>query len=221
MDDPLCDQDLLIHTYQQFSVINSAISGWKRIYKEHIKPFCSTESRCYSVLDIGFGGGDIPLKLAQWAAQDKIALEITAIETDARAVAFAKTLNAPVNIHFEEASSTDILRQKRRFDFVLSNHLLHHLSPGQLKVLLEEAQKLCTHQVLFNDIERSDWGYLLFNLLARPVFRDSFIAPDGITSIKRSYTAAELTDSILPDWRVQQRFPFRLLLSYEAMNEGS
>ncbi|MDX1638640.1 MAG: methyltransferase domain-containing protein [Balneolaceae bacterium] len=215
MDDPDCDRDELYNTYRQFRVVNSLISQWHAIYKKHIREYARTRQQACRILDIGFGGGDIPLKLAEWCASDGITPRITAIETDERAVKYVQRLDSPQSVDFEHISSTEILKRGNRYDFVISNHLLHHLEEDQLAKLLNEAQTLSNHKVLFNDIERSDIGYVLFNLLSRPIFRSSFITDDGLTSIRRSYTRSELQEAVPDNWRVRRIFPYRLLLIYE------
>lgn len=215
MDDPSCDRQALYNTYRQFSTINSILSGWKKIYKSHIKPLAKRADGRLSLLDIGFGGGDIPIKLENWARRDNISLKITAIDTDQRAIDFIHQVNTPPQVTFRHCSSTKLLQSGARFDIVISNHLLHHLHTQDFHKLLDEAKRLSKKRVLFNDIERSDTGYLLFNLLSRPLFRSSFITQDGLTSIKRSYTLQELRHQIPGDWNVQRLFPFRLLLSYQ------
>lgn len=215
MDDPNCDKQELFNTYRQFSVINSLISRWKKIYRTDIRPACQDLSKPYSLLDIGFGGGDLPIKIAQWAKRDGISLEVTAIETDPRAMEFIQDRTIPNEVSFLQHSSGDLVKQNATFDFVISNHLIHHLTEQELHELLDQAEKLSTRKVLFNDIERSDAGYLLFNTLSRPVFRSSFITEDGLTSIKRSYTARELREAVPASWKVSRIFPWRLLLSYD------
>lgn len=214
MDDHDCDSQKLINTYRQFSTINSMLSGWKKIYKKHLRPALFNSS-C-SLLDIGFGGGDIPLKLAHWAAEDGLNLRITAIEQDTRAIDFAASRKTPSNVSFKYLSSGELVKSGASFDFVISNHLLHHLSEPELHQLLTEAKQLCTKKVIFNDLERSDLGYTLFNIISRPLFVNSFITQDGLTSIRRSYTRDELERIIPQDWQVQPLFPFRLLLQYPA-----
>jgi len=213
MDEPNCDLAELENTYQQFGTINALISRWSTIYRKELRPRLQTRTRSH-VLDIGFGGGDIPLKLAQWAREDHLDLHITAIDPDERAFHFARQLQHPRNIKFMNCSSSELLAAGHQFDFVLSNHLLHHLPENKLLSLLSEARQLSRRAVFFNDIRRSDIGYVLFNLLARPVFRNSFITQDGLTSIERSYTRTELRRVVPPDWRVRNLFPFRLLLTY-------
>lgn len=215
MDDPDCDRQELFNTYEQFSVINSLISRWKDVYKKSIHSACTNPSKTYTLLDIGFGGGDLPIKISQWAKKDRINLDITAIETDSRACEYIESKNTPADIQFRQISSTELLKEDRSFDFVISNHLLHHLGGEELQQLLYEAKQMSNIRVLFNDIERSDLGYLLFNVLSRPVFRSSFITDDGLTSIKRSYTLNELKQEVPPGWMVKRIFPYRLLLSYD------
>lgn len=218
MDDPTCDRQALINTYQQFGKVNPLISGWKRIYQNRIRPLFSVQPKGLTLLDIGFGGGDIPICMAKWARDNDINLQITAIETDPRAIDFVQTLDAPPNITFRHCSSTDLVQEGRQFDVVISNHLLHHLNNTVLQKLLEESKKLSTKKILFNDIERSDVGYLLFNLFSRPIFKSSFITQDGLTSIKRSYTKSELQQVVPEAWKVERLFPYRLLLSFTHPN---
>ena len=213
MDDPDCDQGELENTYRQFQTINALISQWKKIYRKHIRPYLRNQSQA-QILDIGFGGGDIPIKLAQWANNDGFGLTITAIDPDKRAHAYAQQLDYPKNVNFLQCTTAELVESNRQFDFVISNHLLHHLSDKELPTILHDARQLSQHAVLFNDIRRSDIGYALFKLLAPPVFRSSFITHDGLTSIRRSYTFDELTQIVPRGWQVQKLFPFRLLLSY-------
>lgn len=171
-------------------------------------------NKSYSLLDIGFGGGDLPLKLAHWAKRDGITLNITAIDTDQRAFDFVQSQYGDEPVTWKCISSTELVSQNQHFDFVISNHLLHHLSNEQIIAFLEESKQLATRKILFGDIERSDLGFILFNIFARMIFRNSFIVEDGLISIKRSFTFTELQDLLPAGWTVKRMFPFRLILTY-------
>lgn len=214
MDHPDCDIEELNNTYRQFSVVNALITRWHKIFERNIKPLLSDSSQSYSLLDIGFGGGDIPLRLAHWASKNNISLHITGIETDIRACEFASSLSTPDNVTYLYMSSAELLNMGKQYDIVISNHLLHHLDREAFISMLSEARQLSRKAVFFNDIERSNAGYMLFNILSRPAFRSSFITSDGLTSIKRSYTLSELEQAAPAGWKVQRLFPYRLLLSY-------
>lgn len=214
MDDPNCDPGELRNTYQQFSRVNNWISRWRKLYKQNIRPYLNQNSQ-HTLLDIGFGGGDIPIKLAEWALADGLALQITAIDPDPRAMKFVETINYPPNIQFMQCSLSEVSPADEQFNFVISNHLIHHLTKKELLKTLSQAQKLSTTSVIFNDLRRSDAAYLLFNIFSRPIFRSSFITEDGLTSIKRSYTKKELMKAVPRDWKVQNLSPFRLLLTFD------
>ncbi|WP_216329829.1 class I SAM-dependent methyltransferase [Deinococcus aestuarii] len=214
MDDAGCDPQQLRNTYVQFRVVNAVLSGWGRVYRQEIRPHLHPE-RPRTLLDVGSGGGDVPRAFATWARRDGLALDVLGIDADPRAVAFARELPPMPGVQFRQVLSGDLVREGRRFDFVTSNHLLHHLTADELAMLLHDSERLCAVKVLHSDLERHPWAYRLFSVAARP-FPHSFIREDGLTSIRRSYTRAELQATVPPGWQVRPLFPFRHLLTYVA-----
>jgi len=215
MDDPDCDPAKLSNTYRQFWWINRFLSKWNRIYKKDISPILNQQNGSASLLDIGFGGGDIPLHLDKLAKSDGFQLQITAIEADERSFNFVRKLDTPSNIEFKNILSTDILKQGKKFDFVISNHVLHHLDEIMLQSICKESEQLALKKVIFNDLERNYWAYFLFFFLSKLLFWNSFVSIDGLISIRRSYTFKELTQLAPKGWKVRRLFPFRLVLSYD------
>ena len=209
MSDLECDLQQLNNTYRNFLLINRLIAGWRRVYERNILPL-----RPRTLLDIGCGGGDVALTLATWSKQDGLDLDITAIDPDPRALAFAKSRPQLENVTFQRAFSSDLVKDGKQFDIVVSNHLLHHLTKPELENLCKDSETLATHKVIHNDICRSDLAYLGFSLTA-PFFRNSFITYDGLISIRRSFTRHELRQVIPKKWRVEALFPYRNLLLFE------
>lgn len=214
MDDPDVDREKLERTYRQFQTINQLISRWHYIYRRYLLPDMKKLNHPASFLDIGFGGGDILFNLAKWARRDGIEIRITGIDPDYRALDFVQQLEKPDYIQFRQLSTSDLVKNRKTFDYVISNHLMHHLETDQLLQLLNDAKSLSRRKVLFNDIERSDLGYLFFSSIAPLLFHNSFAVKDGKISIKRSYTRAELLQLVPCEWKLQSIFPYRLLLSY-------
>lgn len=218
MDRPGCDPARLDRTYAQFSVVNRAIAGWRGIYRTHLRPVLSA-TEVTTLLDIGCGGGDVPVMLAAWAARDRRRVEITAIDPDRRAFEFAVRRRRVDGVTFRQASTAGLVAEGQRYDVVLSNHVLHHLDTVELPQFLAESALLSRGHVLHNDIRRSPAAYALFYAVSWP-FPGSFIRDDGLTSIRRSYTAAELQAAAPPGWAVAPRFPFRNLLTLDRTNRG-
>jgi 2-polyprenyl-3-methyl-5-hydroxy-6-metoxy-1,4-benzoquinol methylase len=214
MDDPECDADRLSRTYRDFKLVNRLVSGWAKVYRRRIRPLLSPV-RTTSLLDIGSGGGDVTRAIASWAAQDGLRLDVTGIDPDPRAHEFARD-RPHRSVHFRCASSAELLAEGARFDLVISNHLLHHLGQAETTQLLRESRQLSRRLVIHNDIERGRLAYAAYGVATLPVARRSFIHPDGLRSIRRSYRAHELAAAAGPGWRVERQFPSRLLLLGES-----
>lgn len=213
MDKADCDPAALARTYAQFPVINSVVSRWHSVYKQRIRPLLSA-TRNSTLLDIGCGGGDIPAALARWAARDRLRLSITAIDPDPRAIAYARSHFAVSGVEFRQAHSSELLAEGAMFTVVISNHMLHHLTPPEFSDLLSDSTALAQELVVHSDIARSRLGYALFSVATLPLAVGSFIRPDGLTSIRRSYTPTELRAILPAGWRVESERPYRNLLLY-------
>lgn len=215
MDDPDCDLDLLNNTYRQFRMINALFSNWYIVYRFYLKPRMQKRGNRYSLLDIGFGGGDIPIQLAKWAAADGFNLHVTGIEIDPRAFDYVNNMQVPSNVSFQLASPADLLDENRAFDFIINNNTLHHLTEEKLRIMMADARKLCKNLIMFCDIERGDLAWLFFTVVSKLFFHRSFISHDGMLSIRRCYTKRELQNILPEGWIVKRLFPYRLLLMYE------
>lgn len=213
MDRPDCDPSRLERTYAQFPLINAVVSGWRSNYRERIRPLLS-DSRRTTLLDIGCGGGDVARNLARWAARDGLLLEVTAIDPDHRALAFARAQPPVPRLSYRQAFSGELVAEGAVFDVVVSNHMLHHLNPGEFRRLLQDSQALASTAVIHSDIARSPVAFALFAAGTLPFFPGSFIRRDGLTSIRRSYKAGELRAAVPPGWRVERAAPYRNLLLF-------
>lgn len=224
MDEPAADQAALDRTYALFPLVNAVVSGWRGVYRRDIRSLARRGS--LRVLDIGAGGGDLTRMIARRLHRDGCDADVTGLDVDPRAVRWASAQDSPPGLHWRCASTSDLVADGDRFDLVISNHVLHHLDPGQLSDVLADSLRLRAPggAVLHGDIARSRTAYALFAAatlpLARTVLAGSFIRPDGLTSIRRSFTAGELAAAAGDGWRVEKRPPSRLLLRARAGHPG-
>lgn len=238
MDDPDCDPVALARTYRLFAVINPLVSGWRGLYRGRLRAELvrAVEQRGQaSVLDLGCGGGDVARWLAARAHRDGLLVTVTGIDPDPRAHAFAtrrpgrrragrcrgvrrpgpRRAEAP-EAGFECAASGDLVAQGRSFDVVVSNHVLHHLDDDAVRELLADTRALCRGVAVHNDLSRSRAAWAAWWILTLPLARTrTFVRFDGLLSIRRSRTVAEL--AALPEvtdegWRAQRHGLFRTAL---------
>lgn len=225
MDAPDADIDMLERTYARFPYVNAAVSGWRGVHRREIASRAGR--RPIRVLDIGCGGGDITRAVAHRLRRNGVAAEVVGADIDPRAIRWAAAADDGELVRWRRASSSDLVADGEQFDVVLSNHVLHHLTAPQLTALLADSERLTAHGgvAVHSDIARSRAAYLLFGAATRPfagnLLAGSFIREDGLISVRRSYTAAELAAVAPPGWRVERRMPARLLLVRRRSHGGS
>jgi len=211
MDDPACSEQTLRRTYARLELVNLAVARWRFVYRRWVRPeliATARAGRSARFLDVGCGGGDVLRFLVRAARGDGFSAEGVGIDPDPRAIDAVKP--AP-HVRYRQAHSRDLVRAGERFDVVVSNHVLHHLSGPELSGLLADSEQLGERISLHSDIARGRLAYAAFSVAAAPIAPGTFVRTDGLTSIRRSYTAAELADVVPAEWRVERPAPFRLL----------
>jgi 2-polyprenyl-3-methyl-5-hydroxy-6-metoxy-1,4-benzoquinol methylase len=217
MDDPAADPAALDRTYDRFRLVNAVVSNPGAVYRDWVRPRLSVTHRT-RLLDVGAGGADLPRALLARARRDGLPLEVVAIDPDERAAAWVAAQRPIAGLEYRRATSGELADAGERFDVVLSNHVLHHLDGPELGALLADSERLVTPGgvAVHGDIARGPFAYAGFwagtlpfawNLLA-----GSFIRADGLTSIRRSFTPAELAAAVPAGWRVRRAIPSRLEL---------
>ncbi|TQJ30235.1 methyltransferase domain-containing protein [Microbacterium sp. SLBN-146] len=210
MDDPACDPRRLAATYARFGVVNRLVSAWGRVYRQLLRPELQRLGRPARVLDLGSGGGDVVRRLATLARADGLQVTWTGADPDPRALDAAQRTSTP-GVAFVQATSSELRHAGERFDAVLSNHVLHHLDDDELQVFAADSLAVSTGPVLHGDIARSAGAYGLYAVGITPLAPGTFLRTDGLRSIRRSYTPAELQPVLGSDWRVESPAAFRLL----------
>ncbi|KJQ54859.1 methyltransferase domain-containing protein [Microbacterium sp. SA39] len=222
MDDPHADERMLARTYGRFAFVNALVSRPGLIYRRDIRPRAVAAARPLRILDIGTGGGDLCRFLAGRLRHEGLAAEITALDVDERAIRWAVAHDRGAGVTYRAALSTALVDAGETFDVVLSNHVLHHLDERDLQTVLDDSRRLLAPGGLaaHHDIARGRLPYALFSAatwpLSRNLLAESFIRVDGLLSIRRSFTVAELAAIAPRGWQVRGGAPFRIELRWEA-----
>jgi 2-polyprenyl-3-methyl-5-hydroxy-6-metoxy-1,4-benzoquinol methylase len=220
----LADVELnrLRRTIRQFKLINYLFSASSRLLREHFFTVMEREpDRVYTLLDVGAGGCDIAIWAAREARRRGLRLDITALDTDTRILPLAyQAIRAYPEIRIVEGNALELSRLGS-FDFVFSNHLLHHLAWDDIRIFLDSIIARTRIAFVMNDLKRSNWAYLGFTIFSGLLTRGSYHFHDGRLSIRRGFLSEELRDflrSNFPDGAIQvaETYPARVVLVHST-----
>lgn len=216
------DMDRLGRTIRQFKIINYLFSGSRRLVREHFFRVMSQNPEPeYTLLDVGAGGCDTAIWAACEARRRGLKLRITALDNDKNSlsIAYQAIRNYP-EISIVEGDARE-LNHLGAFDFVFSNHLLHHLDWDEIRAFLDSILPRTRIAFLMNDLKRSRWAYLGFTLFSILLTRGSYHFNDGRLSIRRAFLPEELRSFLqqnFPDHpiKVVETYPARLVLVHST-----
>ena len=167
----------------------------------------------FSLLDVGFGDGDMLRAIAAWADRRGIAAELTGIDLNARSKDAAEATPSPgAPIRYLAGDYADLAGGG--FDCVVSSLVTHHMSDGELAAFLRFMEAEAAAGWFVNDLHRHGFAYSAWPVLASLMGWHRIVRLDGHTSIARSFRPDEwralLEREGLGQARVRRRFPFRL-----------
>lgn len=223
MDDPDGDVDRLHRTLRQFRVINRVLT---RVHRPLVRLVLDdmSEKRTYTLLDVGAGDGDIARRLVRAARTRGLDLRVTCIDADERVASWCRQACADYpEIEVLHTRHDDLTQS---FDYVFSNHVLHHLTNEDAEAFLAHMDHIATRRVIISDLERSGLSHAAYFLVALLAFHRSFARTDGLRSLRRAFRREELVD-ILSRTRwgtrasVHAVFPAHLLIVGDLFSPAS
>lgn len=176
---------------------------------------------CFTVLDLGCGSGDILVWMAKQARKLGIPMRFVGADPDPQALEVARSLGRGFpEIEWIDLDSSGIeayVAKHGRFDWIISNHVLHHLSEADAEEFLRKANAAAKRGIVINDIRRSALGYLGYRVYAALFARRSLARYDGSLSVLRSLNLRELEriaqSAGRGDLLVRTAAPFRLIVT--------
>lgn len=211
MDDPLLGADVYAAILGDLSKVNTVTMA-RRPTLAFLDRAIGNR-REISILDIGFGDGDMLRAIARWArAKGKIA-RLVGVDLNPRSEAIARRKTDPDDpIEYRTGDYADLVGEK--FDCVISSLVAHHMTHSQLVAYLRFSEAESTAGWFINDLLRHGFSYLGYPLLARLAGWHPIVRIDGQLSIARSYRPEEWTPVLaaagINDAAVRRVFPFRL-----------
>jgi ubiquinone/menaquinone biosynthesis C-methylase UbiE len=219
MDDPSADRDELRRSLRFLARLNRRLGGVDPIIR-HLQEWASSwpDDRAIRVLDVGTGGADIPLAIADWARRRGTRVEIVGVDMHETTLSIAREHvgdRDDIELVCADATTLTDRFEADSFDYAHASLFLHHLSDLQVMTVLRMMQRLARHAVVWNDLVRGPVGRLgarLLTLGASPMARH-----DARVSVEAAFTKRETLDLAtrvgLENVRYHQHFFYRFTLT--------
>ncbi|MEI6740318.1 MAG: methyltransferase domain-containing protein [Gemmatimonadaceae bacterium] len=166
-----------------------------------------------TVLDVGFGHGDMLRRIAHWARARRLAVTLIGIDRDPRSAAIATAATDPaLGISYHTGDAASLAMQP---DCIISSLVAHHMRDEELVDFLRWMDDTATRGWFINDLHRHRLAWLGYRALAALARWHPIVQHDGALSVRRAFTRADW-DRLLaaagltqpPVW-VRWHLPFR------------
>ncbi|QNE04716.1 methyltransferase domain-containing protein [Croceicoccus marinus] len=209
-------EDLDAATYAQVMAGLARVNRWT--FTAHsVLPFlkrAAARSPSFSLLDVGFGQGDMLRTIGRWARRGGIAARLVGVDLNPRSAPIARAAtDSCMGIDFRTGDYAD---QADGFDFIISSQVAHHMTGDQLQAFIRHMEGTARRGWVIGDLHRHRLAYQSYPLLARALGVHRIVREDGQLSIARSFRRAEWADIMEraglanDQYRIERRFPFRL-----------
>src|SRR5690606_12526437 len=139
----------------------------------------------FSLLDVGFGDGDMLRKIDAWAQKRGIEAHLTGIDLNPRSKVIAETKPSLQPITY--LSRDYVSLAGRGFDCVISSLVAHHMSEEELATVVGFMQSEASLSWFVNDVHRYVFAYNAWTLLVTLMGWHRSVRLDGSTPIGRSF----------------------------------
>lgn len=164
----------------------------------------------FSVLDVGFGHGDMLRAIAAWAQGAGKRVRLVGIDLNPRSAPVARAASDPaLNIDYRTGAAEGIEFQP---DFIISSLVAHHMHDVELASFIRWMEGVSRRGWLINDLHRHPIAWAGFRVLAAVLRWHPIVAHDGALSVRRAFTRADwalLLERARVQARVRWHVPFR------------
>lgn len=189
LDDPAADPGIVTASLRNIARANRWFGGsaaMRHGLARTLRGLCPGTT--VTLLDLGTGLGDLPRAAVRWAARRGVRLVPLGLERSPVAARLAAAGGVPCVV---ACAGVTPLRTKS-VDVVLVSQVAHHLSEESAVRLFRECDRVARRAVVVADLRRGRLGPFAFWVGARALRFDPVTVADGMTSIRRGYTPAEL-----------------------------
>jgi SAM-dependent methyltransferase len=220
-DEQMDAADLDAATYAQVLTDLASVNRWTMATRPTIGFLARAlgSRKHFTLLDVGFGDGDMLRAIARWAERRSIEATLLGVDLNPNSAAVARAATPErFDIRYCTGDYLDLAHEGP--DFIISSLVTHHMDRPQRVAFLRTMQDHARIGWFVNDLHRHIFAYLGFPLLARLMAWHRIVREDGQLSIARSFRRSEWWTDIAQaaidpaGVRVRRYFPFRLCVEH-------
>jgi SAM-dependent methyltransferase len=166
-----------------------------------------------TLLDIGCGDGNLAARAVRWGRRRGVTLTPIGLERHRAGGRLTYDRGIPSLI----GCAGELPFRAKSVDIIVASQLIHHFSELAIVAFLRSADRIARLGVVIADLRRSRWAHAAFQVGARLIALDAVTRIDGLTSIRRGFTRAELARLLTAggvDARVEHAPGFRLVATW-------
>jgi 2-polyprenyl-3-methyl-5-hydroxy-6-metoxy-1,4-benzoquinol methylase len=188
LDDPDVDDVVRARSLADVARSNTMFGGWRAVRAELAIVLDSSKAQSVSLVDVGTGIGDIPsLATESWRARG---VSITAFGIDICVSALREARAGGLTPVCADALALPLATKS--VDIAICSQTLHHFESHEAIVVLRELDRVARERVIVSDIHRSWLAAAGIWLASYPLRFHPVSRHDGVVSVLRGFTPAEL-----------------------------
>ncbi len=208
------DPELVRRTLADIVRVNAHLGGWAAV-RFGLESLLGElpQSLPITILDVGAGGGNVIAHLKfQLAGRNLRCLAVEPHPVAARVCLASGVVTL-------RAEGARLPLPGGAVDVAVASQVLHHLDRAAIPEFVRELSRVARRGVVIADLVRSRVAALVFPLLARLMGLHPATGADGVISLRRGFTRAELCDLLRRAGivaRVRRRPGFRLVACWRT-----
>lgn len=143
----------------------------------------------FSLVDVGFGHGDMLRAIALWAQRHGKTARLVGIDLNPRSAPVAQAATDPalgIDYRTGAAEALDF-----RPDFIISSLVAHHMADAELIGFLRWMETTATRGWFINELHRQRLAWVGFRLLAGVLRWHPIVRHDGALSVRRAFVRSD------------------------------
>jgi 2-polyprenyl-3-methyl-5-hydroxy-6-metoxy-1,4-benzoquinol methylase len=143
----------------------------------------------FSVVDVGFGHGDMLRAIAGWARDRGLKVRLTGVDLNPRSVPVAVAATDPLlGIRYLTGAAEAL---EERPDFIISSLVAHHMGDDELIGFIRWMEATAVRGWFINDLHRHWLAWAGFRVLAVLFGWHEIVRHDGALSVRRAFVRGD------------------------------